>query len=100
MVHTLLAALQGPVAALSANFLIYVTFGLLLIGLADVVTARAVLPVGSRTQRRSRDTTALFPAILAGLVAGIVAVHILPDWFPAGAFAEALRESALAMRNW
>jgi hypothetical protein len=100
MVHALLAALEGPVGALATDFLIYVTFGLLLIGLADVVTARAVIPAGSRTGRRGRDGGALFPAIFAGLVAGIVAVHLLPEWFPTAAFAEPLRESALAIGNW
>jgi hypothetical protein len=100
MVPALLAALGGPVGAVATDFLIYVAFGLLLIGLADAVTARAVIPAGSGAERRGRNARAPFPAIFAGLVAGIFAVHFLPEWFPNAAFAEPLRESLLVIGNW
>ena len=99
MLPALLDALHGPVGDLAMDVLVYVTCALLLIGVADVVTARAVLPAGARAGRRGARGRALVPAILAGLVAGIGTVLMLPEWFPAAALAEPLRESAVAIRN-
>ncbi len=96
MVQTLLAAFHGPVGALATDLLIYVALGLLLIWLADVATARAVMPAASRRESRGRGPRALFPPILAGVVVGIIVVQMLPDWFPGAALAALPGDTGLA----